>query len=52
MLGALCAGAMAEPEEEADEWTVMFYFCGSDLELKYIYATENLREVSMQIIQC
>ncbi len=30
--------------EEA-EWTVMFYFCGSDLESKYSFATGNLEEI-------
>ena len=43
----LCAApAMAEQAEgELDEWTVLFYFCGSDLESKYGYATGNLEEI-------
>ena len=40
------AGASAEETREPDEWTVMFYFCGSDLESKYEYATDNLIEIS------
>ena len=37
----------AEPAEEAiSEWTVMFYFCGSDLESGHSYATGNLQEIS------
>ena len=31
-----------EPVEALDEWTILFYFCGSDLESKYSYATVNL----------
>ena len=31
--------------EELDEWTVMFYLCGSDLESKNGYATGNLEEI-------
>ena len=50
-LSALSRGAMAEGastatgEAQLDEWTVMFYFCGSDLESKYGYATGNLEEI-------
>ena len=38
--------ALAEQAEEAEpaEWTVMFYFCGADLESKYSYATGNLQD--------
>ena len=49
LLLALLCGAFALAEdapEEMDEWTVMFYFCGSDLESKYSYATGNLEEIS------
>ncbi len=35
----------AEGNPEA-EWTVLFYLCGSDLESKYGYATENLQDIS------
>ncbi len=38
--------AEAVPENEMAEWTVMFYFCGSDLESKYSYTTFNLEEIS------
>ncbi len=31
---------------EADEWTVVFYLCGSDLESKYSFATGNLEEIA------
>ena len=44
----LCCSAMAEEnktETPADEWTVLIYLCGSDLESKYGYATENLEEI-------
>lgn len=38
--------ALAEDEnDDMDEWTVMFYLCGSDLESKYGYATGNLEEI-------
>lgn len=33
----------ADPE---DEWTVLIYMCGSDLESRYRYATGNLEEIS------
>ena len=38
--------APAEAEQKPAQWTVMFYMCGSDLESKYSYATENLKEIS------
>ncbi|MCR4877287.1 MAG: hypothetical protein K5922_08950 [Clostridiales bacterium] len=31
--------------ESTDEWTVLFYMCGSDLESKYSYGTGNLEEI-------
>lgn len=34
-----------DAEGDLDEWTVMFYFCGSDLESKYGYASENLADI-------
>ena len=40
------ATAETEENESLDEWTVMIYLCGSDLESKYGYATENLTEIS------
>ena len=42
----LAIGACAEAGEEPAEWTVLFYFCGSDLESNYSYATGNLNEIS------
>lgn len=43
----LIPGSFAEETAQAElpEWTVMFYFCGSDLESRYGYATENLKEI-------
>ncbi len=40
------APAGAEAAEQEDEWTVLFYLCGSDLESRYGYATENLKEIA------
>jgi len=45
LLLAIPAGA-EEPAGEMSEWTVMFYFCGSDLESGHSYATGNLKEIS------
>ena len=40
-------GAIGEEAGESQEdWTVMFYFCGSDLESKYSYASQNLEEIT------
>lgn len=39
-------GALAEAQEEPDEWTVLFYVCGSNLESVYSYATTNLDEIA------
>ena len=44
-LAALPAACAAEPAAEEAEWTVLVYFCGSDLESKYAYATSNLAEI-------
>lgn len=47
-----CASCCAEgpgsgaAEDGTAEWTVLFYFCGSDLESKYGYASANLAEIS------
>lgn len=44
----LCVGGFALAEEAGtapDEWTVLFYFCGSDLESKYGYASDDLQEI-------
>lgn len=35
----------AAADTEQAEWTVMFYFCGSDLESKYGYASDCLEEI-------
>ena len=47
LLLALCgATALAEEAgESADEWTVMLYLCGSDLESDHSYASGNLEEI-------
>ena len=43
----LCAApALADEGEGEAEWTVLFYMCGSDLESKYSYATQNLEEIA------
>ena len=36
----------AEAADPEDEWTVLIYMCGSDLESTYSYATGNLEEIS------
>ena len=38
--------AQSEEAEEPGEWTVLIYMCGSDLESKYRYGTENLEEIA------
>ena len=38
--------AQAEETDEMDEWTVLFYICGSDLESKHSCATGNLEEIA------
>ena len=35
----------AAPADDIAEWSVLFYFCGSDLESKHGYATGNLLEM-------
>ena len=42
-------GALAEDASagDMDEWTVMFYICGSDLESKYSFATGYLADIGM-----
>lgn len=49
LLCLLCfvpAWAGAEETPEPSEWTVMFYFCGSDLESGHGYASGNIREIA------
>lgn len=47
LLAMACGLALAEGTEAVqDEWTVMFYFCGSDLESNFSYATGNLDEIA------
>jgi len=43
-LAAFAANAAAEDPDQP-EWTVMFYMCGSDLESRYKYATDNMVEI-------
>ena len=38
--------AAAEQAEETDDWTVLVYMCGSDLESKYSFGTGNLEEIA------
>ena len=33
-------------EKKPAEWTVLFYLCGADLESKYGYASEDIRDIS------
>ena len=42
----LTGSAAASAQEEQAEWTVLFYMCGSDLESRYGYATQNLKEIA------
>ena len=44
-LALLCAVPALADEDEA-EWTILFYMCGSDLESRYGYATQNLEEIA------
>ena len=46
MAGLAASAAAENPAEPEDEWTVMFYFCGSDLESKHGYASGNLNEMT------
>lgn len=53
LLAALLLGLLlvipARAEEQPrqpSQWTVMFYFCGSDLESGHGFASENLKEIS------
>ena len=43
--------AQAEETDEMDEWTVLFYICGSDLESKHSCATGNL-EGKLMFLHC
>lgn len=46
LLSLACAPAAAEEAgAEPDEWTVLFYICGSDLESEYGYASGMLRDI-------
>ena len=46
LLALIATPALAEEAGgEMDEWTVLCYFCGSDLESRYSYATGNLEEI-------
>ena len=39
-------GCAEEQGQETAEWTVLFYFCGSDLESEHSYASGNLAEIT------
>lgn len=53
ILSAVSCGAEGtQPEASGDrvaDWTVLLYFCGSDLESKYAYASLNLLEIDTVI---
>lgn len=46
MLALNAVPVLAEVVDEPADWTVLFYLCGSDLESKYGYATDDLVEIS------
>ena len=47
LLALACAlPALAEATDDEDEWTVLFYMCGSDLESRYGFATQNLEGIA------
>ena len=47
MLLQICAPeASAEQADDKTAWTVLIYMCGSDLESRYSYGTENLEEIT------
>ena len=49
LFAALCFAGTAEAEKTGEEglqeWTMMFYLCGSDLESRHGYATANLADI-------
>ena len=45
ILLVIVPGCAEEQTQELSEWTVMFYFCGSDLESNHRYASGNLKEI-------
>ncbi len=49
LLTGICGPAWAEGETPADEWTVMIYLCGTDLESQYHSASKNLQQISETI---
>lgn len=46
LLWVVPAWAGAQEAPETSEWTVMFYFCGSDLESGHGYASGNIKEIA------
>ena len=46
LLAGVCGAAWAEGEQPADEWTVMIYLCGTDLESRSQSATHNLQQIA------
>ena len=50
LLAGICGAAWAEGEQPADEWTVMIYLCGTDLESgRFQSATHNLQQIAETI---
>lgn len=50
LLAGICGAAWAEGEQPADEWTVMIYLCGTDLESgQFQCATHNLQQIAETI---
>ena len=45
-LMSLVPACAEEPASQPSQWTVMFYFCGSDLESRYSYASGNITEIT------
>ena len=43
---SLVPACAEEPARQPSQWTVMFYFCGSDLESRHGFASENIKEIS------
>ena len=44
-LMSLVPACAEEPASQPSQWTVMFYFCGSDLESQHSFASGNIAEI-------